>query len=91
MYGAIKTLDKKGWIQEALDDGESLRKKVYIITELERKIAVQELNRLVYKILLNPFEPQEDWLNKMAEEGWKLVKTSRWGYKFEACQRGAVC
>ena len=46
MYGAIKTLDKKGWIQEALDDGESLRKKVYIITELERKIAVQELNRL---------------------------------------------
>ncbi|RYS65545.1 DUF2812 domain-containing protein [Turicibacter sanguinis] len=27
----------------------------------------------------------------MAEEGWKLVKTSRWGYKFEACQRGAVC
>ncbi|MBP3904511.1 MULTISPECIES: DUF2812 domain-containing protein [Turicibacter] len=41
--------------------------------------------------MLNPFEPQEDWLNKMAEEGWKLVKTSRWGYKFEACQRGAVC
>ncbi|WP_157633920.1 DUF2812 domain-containing protein [Turicibacter sanguinis] len=41
--------------------------------------------------MLNPFEPQEDWLNKMAEEGWKLVKTSCWGYKFEACQRGAVC
>ncbi|MTL84512.1 DUF2812 domain-containing protein, partial [Turicibacter sanguinis] len=32
------------------------------------------MSKKVYKILLNPFEPQEDWLNKMAEEGWKLVK-----------------
>lgn len=49
------------------------------------------MNKKVYKIFLNPFEPQENWLNKMAEEGWELVKTGRWCYEFELCQRGAVC
>lgn len=46
LYGAIKTLDKKGWIQEVLEEGESSRKKQYIITELGREVAKQELNRL---------------------------------------------
>lgn len=45
LYGAIKTLDKKGWIQ-AVDEDESSRKKEYVITDLGREVALQELNRL---------------------------------------------
>lgn len=49
------------------------------------------MSKKVYKIFLNPFEPQENWLNQMAEEGWELVKIGRWSYEFEPCQRRAVC
>ena len=31
---------------------------------------------------------QEQWLNKMAEEGWRLTGTSISGYEFEACEKG---
>lgn len=44
LYGAINTLQKKGWIEPYGNDEE--RKKEYIITELGRSIAQSELQRL---------------------------------------------
>lgn len=43
IYGAIKSLIKKGWIITYEEDG---RKKDYIITELGKKIVEQEIIRL---------------------------------------------
>jgi len=44
LYGAINTLQKKGWIEPYGNDEE--RKKEYIITELGKSIAQSELQRL---------------------------------------------
>jgi len=44
LYGAINTLAKKNWIEPCGDD--QGRKKEYRVTELGRKIAEQELQRL---------------------------------------------
>ena len=44
LYGALNTLEKKGWISQHGDiEG---RKKEYLITELGRSIAEKELARL---------------------------------------------
>lgn len=34
------------------------------------------------------FTSQEQWLNKMSEEGWRLAGTTIGGYEFEACEKG---
>lgn len=44
LYGAIKTLAKRNWIMP-VDDGNA-RKKEYIITNLGKSIADEELTRL---------------------------------------------
>jgi len=44
LYGAIDSLNKKGWIE--LYDDSDVRKKEYRITDLGRQIAEQELLRL---------------------------------------------
>ncbi len=44
LYGAINTLQKKGWIEPYGNDEE--RKKEYIITESGKSIAQSELQRL---------------------------------------------
>lgn len=39
-----------------------------------------------YKIFFSVLEEQESWLNRMAEQGYRLVKTSFLTYTFEACK-----
>lgn len=34
------------------------------------------------------FTSQEQWLNKMADEGWRLAGTTISGYEFEECEKG---
>ena len=34
------------------------------------------------------FTSQELWLNRMADEGWRLVGTTISGYEFEECEKG---
>jgi len=34
------------------------------------------------------FTSQEQWLNRMADEGWHLVGTTISGYEFEECEKG---
>lgn len=45
LYGAINTLQKKGWI-EPVGDNKGDAKKDYSITQLGRQIAVEEQKRL---------------------------------------------
>lgn len=44
LYGAINTLEKKGWIKKVQTTGEG--KKIYIITEEGKKIVNKEIERL---------------------------------------------
>ena len=46
LYGAIQTLQKKGWIDIYSVDTESRKKKEYIITEAGREIFEAERKRL---------------------------------------------
>ena len=46
LYGAINTLQKKGWI-EPVEDNKNDVKKDFIITPLGKQIAVDEQRRLV--------------------------------------------
>ncbi len=39
-----------------------------------------------YKVFFSVLEGQESWLNKMADKGYRLVKTSLLTYTFEACK-----
>ena len=34
------------------------------------------------------FTSQEQWLNRMSDEGWQLVGTTISGYEFEECEKG---
>lgn len=34
------------------------------------------------------FTSQEQWLNRMSDEGWRLVGTTISGYEFEECEKG---
>ena len=45
LYGAIKTLQEKGWIQ-ALDTEADSRKKEYELTLIGKKVVQNEINRL---------------------------------------------
>lgn len=46
LYGAIQTLEKKGWIRVYSIDTESRKKKEYIITDLGRAVFEEERRRL---------------------------------------------
>lgn len=46
LYGAIQTLEKKGWIRVYSVDTESRKKKEYIITDLGRAVFEEERRRL---------------------------------------------
>jgi DNA-binding PadR family transcriptional regulator len=60
LYGAISTLENKGWIALCKEEDEKSRKKVYIITEAGKSVAYKEIKRL--KQLLNS-------ATKIVEEG----------------------
>lgn len=34
------------------------------------------------------FTSQEQWLNQMSDEGWRLIDTTTSGYEFEECEEG---
>lgn len=46
LYGAIQTLQKKGWIDIYSVDTESRKKKEYIITDTGREVFMAERDRL---------------------------------------------
>lgn len=46
LYGAIQTLQKKGWIQIYSVDTESRKKKEYIITDRGKEVFREEQRRL---------------------------------------------
>ncbi len=46
LYGALQTLQKRGWIDVYSQDTESRKKKEYIITDLGKKAFNKELARL---------------------------------------------
>lgn len=46
LYGAIQTLQKKGWIEIYSVDTESRKKKEYLITEAGRQVFEKERERL---------------------------------------------
>ncbi len=46
LYGAMQTLEKKGYIEIYSAQEESRKKKEYIITELGRSVFTQEADRL---------------------------------------------
>ena len=46
LYGAIQTLQKKGWIDIYSVDTESRKKKEYVITEVGRRVFREETQRL---------------------------------------------
>ncbi|MBR1930071.1 MAG: helix-turn-helix transcriptional regulator [Lachnospiraceae bacterium] len=46
LYGAIQTMQKKGWITLYSVDTESRKKKEYVITELGREVFAAERTRL---------------------------------------------
>ena len=46
LYGALQTLQKRGWIDVYSQDTESRKKKEYIITDLGKKAFTKELARL---------------------------------------------
>ena len=41
-----------------------------------------------YRFYFGFLTAQEKWLNKMARDGWRLVKTSQLSYDFEPCKPG---
>lgn len=44
------------------------------------------MKKRVYKCFLNVIKGQENWLNQMAESGYRLTKTHLFYYEFESCQ-----
>lgn len=46
------------------------------------------MNKKCYRFYGGLIRSQEKWLNKMAEEGWRLVRTGKLLYEFEKCQPG---
>ena len=46
LYGAIQTLQKRGWIQIYSVDTESRKKKEYVITQAGREVFAAEMDRL---------------------------------------------
>lgn len=46
LYGAIQTLESKGWIQVFSEETDSRKKKEYVLTEEGRKVFYDECTRL---------------------------------------------
>lgn len=46
------------------------------------------MKKRVFKIFINALENQENWLNSMSSEGWRLVQVKQCVYTFEACKPG---
>ena len=46
LYGALQTLEKKGWITVVSADSGSRKKKEYVITDIGREVFVAECERL---------------------------------------------
>ena len=46
------------------------------------------MNKSVKKFFWLFFTSQEQWLNKMCDEGWRLTGTTISGYEFEKCEKG---
>lgn len=44
------------------------------------------MNKKVFRLYSTLIGKQEVFLNKMADEGWRLVKTSWFSYEFEPCK-----
>ncbi|MDD3222080.1 MAG: DUF2812 domain-containing protein [Lachnospiraceae bacterium] len=42
-----------------------------------------------YRYFWGMMKSQEQWLNKMAKEGWRLIQTGKLSYDFEPCEPGA--
>lgn len=59
LYGALNTLQAKGWIS-ALGNEASSRKKEYVITELGRMMVLAELDRL-HELVNNGDQLTERW------------------------------
>lgn len=43
-----------------------------------------------YRFFGGCMQMQADWLNRMAAQGWQLVRTGKLAYEFEPCEPGAV-
>ena len=46
LYGAIQSMEKKGWIKIYSEDTSSRKKKEYLITDIGKVIFAEEKNRL---------------------------------------------
>lgn len=46
LYGAIQSLEKKGWISIYSEDTASRKKKEYLITDLGKSVFIEEKKRL---------------------------------------------
>ncbi len=46
LYGALQTLEKRGWIEVYSQDAESRKKKEYVITETGKQAFEKEMQRL---------------------------------------------
>lgn len=48
------------------------------------------MNKKCYRFFGGFLSAQENWLNKMAEKGYRLVRTGKLLYEFEQCESGQV-
>ncbi len=49
-------------------------------------LGVRTMRKRVIRHFFSFFETQEEWLNNMAAQGWRLVKVGRFDYEFQSCQ-----
>ena len=59
LYGAVQTLEKKGWIKVYSADAGSRKKKEYLITELGREVFTAERER-ISELALNAGKMDEE-------------------------------
>ncbi|MBQ3255906.1 MAG: DUF2812 domain-containing protein [Oscillospiraceae bacterium] len=48
------------------------------------------MTKKVYRYFGGFTEKQATWLNRMATEGWRLIRTGKIAYEFESCEPGKV-
>lgn len=46
------------------------------------------MSKVVFKYFFDAIDGQENWLNKMADSGYRLTKVTNYAYHFEACEPG---
>jgi len=47
------------------------------------------MGKRVFRYFMGFLDAQEKWINEMAADGWRLVKTSTLFYEFEPCEPGS--